>query len=283
MTDTPGFQTVRVETPSKGVARIVLARPEQRNAQDKRMTYELNAAFDEAARDDEIKVIILAGDGPHFCSGHDLRDRSSIHDFQPVSNWAGFSKGGAEGRQAVEEEIYLGMCWRWRNLPKPTIAQVHGKTIAGGLMLAWVCDLIIASEDASFSDPVVAFGVNGVEYFAHPWEVGVRKAKEMLFTGDTISAAEAHTLGMVNHVVPRDELESFTLGLAEKVAQRPSMGLRLAKQSVNQMQDAQGFWTALQAAMSLQQLGHTHNEVVHGMAVDPRGAEVIRAQAKAAR
>jgi enoyl-CoA hydratase len=181
---------------------------------------------------------------------------------------------------AVEEEIYLGMCWRWRNLPKPTIAQVQGKTIAGGLMLAWVCDLIIASDDATFSDPVVAFGVNGVEYFAHPWEVGVRKAKEMLFTGDTVSAEEARSLGMVNHVVPRAKLEAFTLDLARKIADRPSMGLRLAKQSVNQMQDAQGLWPALQAAMSLQQLGHSHNTQVHGMPVDPRGVEVIRRQAK---
>ncbi|GIS18191.1 MAG: hypothetical protein CM15mP120_01070 [Pseudomonadota bacterium] len=80
----------------------------------------------------------------------------------------GYDKPGAEGRQALEEEIYLGLCWRWRNLPKPTIAEVQGKVIAGGLMLVWVCDLIVAAEDTTFSDPVVAFGVNGVEYFAHP-------------------------------------------------------------------------------------------------------------------
>lgn len=274
------YQTVRFENPEKSIARIVLARPDARNAQDRRMTYELNDAFDRAARDDEVKVIVLAADGPHFSSGHDLRDRSSMDDFETVSNWGGFGMAGAEGHQAVEEEIYLGMCWRWRNLPKPTIAQVHGKTIAGGLMLVWVCDLIVAADDASFSDPVVAFGVNGVEYFAHPWEVGVRKAKEMLFTGESISAEEALSLGMVNHVVARDELEAFTLELARKIVQRPSMGLRLAKQSVNQMQDAQGLWTALQAAMSLQQLGHSHNAQVHGIPVDPSGVEVIRRQAK---
>ena len=274
------YETIRYEVPSKGVARLVLARPEARNAQNKKMTYELNDAFDRAAQDDEIAVIILSADGPHFSSGHDLRDRAPLSDFTPVSNWGGFTRPGAEGMMAAEQEIYMGMCWRWRNLPKPTIAQVHGKTIAGGLMLAWVCDLIIASDDATFSDPVVAFGVNGVEYFAHPWEVGVRKAKEMLFTGEVITAEEARSLGMVNHVVPRDELPGFTLEMAEKIAQRPSMGLRLAKQSVNQMQDAQGLWPALQAAMSLQQLGHSHNAQVHGIPVDPRGAEVIRNQAK---
>jgi len=276
----PGTESIRFEQPAPGVARIVLARAETRNAQDKRMLYELNAAFDRAAHDDAVKVIVLSADGPHFSSGHDLRDRSKLDEFEPVGTWGGFGLPGAEGYMAVEHEIYLGLCWRWRNLPKPTIAQVHGKTIAGGLMLMWVCDLVVASDDATFSDPVVAFGVNGVEYFAHPWEVGIRKAKEMLFTGAAIGAAEARALGMVNHVVPRAELEKFTLELAQRIASRPSMGLKLAKQSVNQAQDAQGFWTALQAAMSLQQLGHSNNAQVHGMLVDPSGAEVIRREAK---
>jgi enoyl-CoA hydratase len=271
---------IRYETPAEGVARIVLARPEARNAQDKPMLYALNAAFDRAAHDDDIRVIVLSADGPHFSSGHDLRDGSSMSDFSPVGTWGGSSLPGAEGHMAVEQEIYLGFCWRWRNLPKPTIAQVHGKTIAGGLMLAWVCDLIIASEDATFSDPVVAFGVNGVEYFAHPWEVGVRKAKEMLFTGEALSAEEARALGMVNTVVARDELEAYTLDLATRIASRPSMGLKLAKQSVNQMQDAQGLWPALQAAMTLQQLGHSHNQQLFKIPVDPSGMEVIRNQAK---
>ncbi len=271
---------IRYEAPAEGVARIVLARAEARNAQDKPMLYALNAAFDRAAHDDSVKAIILSADGPHFSSGHDLRDTTQLSDFRPVGNWGGASLPGAEGHMAAEEEIYLGFCWRWRNLPKPTIAQVHGKTIAGGLMLAWVCDLIVASEDATFSDPVVAFGVNGVEYFAHPWEVGVRKAKEMLFTGEALDAEQARSLGMVNTVVPRDQLESYTLDLAERIAKRPSMGLKLAKQSVNQMQDAQGLWTALQAAMSLQQLGHSHNQQVFKIPIDPTGMEVIRKQAK---
>jgi len=278
VTDT--FNTIRYEGVTNGVARIVLAREAARNAQDKAMLYELNAAFDIAAQDDDVNVIVLAADGPHFSSGHDLRDRSKMSDFKPVGTWGGFSLPGSEGSMAVEEEIYLGFCWRWRNIPKPTIAEVQGKVIAGGLMLAWICDLIIASEDAAFSDPVVAFGVNGVEYFAHPWEVGVRKAKEMLFTGEAITAEQAKSLGMVNHVVPRSELTGFTTDMAEHIAQRPSMGLKLAKQSVNQMQDSQGLWPALQAAMSLQQLGHANNHQIHGMGVDPKGAEIIRAQAK---
>ncbi len=275
------YETIRYETPSPGVARVVMARVEARNAQDKRRTYELNHAFDRAAMDDAVKVIILAGDGPHFSSGHDLRDQSSMGDFEPVGTWGGYELPGAEGYMAQEEEIYFGMCWRWRNLPKPTIAQVHGKTIAGGLMLMWVCDLVVASEDALFCDPVVAMGANGVEYYAHPWELGPRKAKELLFTGDWLNAEEARSLGMVNQVVPRDELEGFTLQMAEKIATKPSMGLKLAKQSVNQAVDAQGFWPALQAAMSLQQLAHTHNLERFGIRVDPSGLpEGVRTRLK---
>ena len=277
------YTTIRYETPSNAVARVVLAREASRNAQNIPMTYELNDALTRASRDDSIRVIILAADGPHFSSGHDMRDRSRLTDFETVSPWGGFRTKSAEGRQAVEEEMYFGMCWRWRNIPKPTIAAVQGKTIAGGLMLAWVCDLIIAAEDASFSDPVVAFGVNGVEYFGHPWELGVRKAKELLFTGDSIGAKEAQMLGMVNQVVAAEELQAYTLAMAERIAQRPSMGLRLAKQSVNQAQDAQGLWSALQAAMALQQLGHSNNMEVHGLPVDPAGGELIQKEAKAAK
>lgn len=265
------FDTIAVDRPAEGVFRITMDRPEARNAQNKAMTYELNTAFDAAAGDPTAKVVILAGSGPHFNSGHDLRDTASMDEFAPVGTWREFDRPGQEGPMAIEQEIYLGMCLRWRNLPKPTIAQVHGRTIAGGLMLMWVCDLIVAAEDATFNDPTVAFGVNGVEYFAHPWELGVRKAKEMLFTGDAIDAATAHMLGMVNHVVPRDSLEAFTVDLATRIAQRPSMGLKLAKMSVNQALDAQGFNLALNAAMSLQQLGHSNNQQVFGMAVDPTG------------
>jgi enoyl-CoA hydratase len=264
-------RTLRYESPVPGVARIVLDRPEARNAQDKRMTYELNDAFDRAAQDDDVKVVVLAGDGPHFCAGHDLRDRVRLDEFETVSTWSGFRQPGAEGLMAAEEEMYLQMCWRWRNLPKPTIASVHGKTIAGGLMLVWVCDLVVAADDATFSDPTVAMGVNGVELFAHPWELGARKAKELLFTGDEFGAEEARRLGMVNQVVPRADLEDVTLALATRIAAKPSFALKLAKQSVNQALDAQGQWSAHQAAFSLHQLAHSHNGQVFGMPVDPSG------------
>ncbi len=279
-TSTDEFQTITYEMAAPNVARIMLDRPEVANAQDKQLLYELNSAFDVAVADDDVKVIILGANGKHFSSGHDLRDRSEFADFETVGPVGGFTTPGAQGMMAREEEIYLGFCNRWRVLPKPTIAQVHGKVIAGGLMLMWPCDLVVASEDASFSDPVVAFGVNGVEYFAHAFELGARRAKELLFTGEAMGAEEAKAVGMVNRVVAREDLESETLAMAEKIASRPAMGLKLAKMSVNQSVDAMGFPMAIQSAFGLQHVGHAHNQWVHGMVVDPSGAEVIRNDAK---
>lgn len=280
--DTPAFKQIRYDHPRERVARITLARADTRNAQDREMLYEINAALDLAMHDDAVRVVVLAADGPHFSSGHHLGDGAKIGDHgPPVMGVGGYELPGAEGYMAQEQEIYLGFCWRWRNLPKPTIAQVQGKVIAGGLMLVWPFDLIVASEDAQFSDPVVAFGVNGHEFFVHAYEVGHRKAKEMLFTGEAISAVEAKTLGMVNHVVKREDLESFTLALADKIGRRPSMGLKLAKMSVNQSLDAQGMWTAVQSAFSLHHLGHTHALALHGAIVEPGGARMIREDAKA--
>lgn len=253
----------------EGVAVITLDRPESRNAQNKRMTYELNAAFDDAARRTDVKVVVLQADGPHFCSGHDLRDDEPFDDMPIVTANGGFDGPGQEGHFAWEDELYFQMCWRWRNLPKPLLAAAQGKTIAGGLMLLWVADVIVAADDALFSDPVVGMGVNGVEYFAHPWEFGARKAKELLFTGDWVTAEEAHRLGMVNQVVPAAELRERTMELAARIATRPAFALRLAKESVNQTLEAQGQYTAFKAAFSLQHLGHANNRLKYGIPVDP--------------
>ena len=272
------FATVKYNPPKNGVARIVLARPEKRNAQTMELLAELNDAFDLAAQDNDAKVIVLAGEGRDFSSGHAGVGNLDLDVFKPAGTWpvTGFSDQGQEGHWGVEQEFFLGYCWRWRNIPKPTIAEVQGWVIAGGLMLMWPMDIIIAAENAKFTDPVVAFGVNAVEYCAHPWEMGTRKAKEMLFTGEVMTAQEAKDVGMVNHVVANDDLTAFTMDMAERIAKRPSMGLKLAKESVNQAQEAQGFSTALQAAMSLQQLGHAHQRLMHdGIPVDPTGQAAI--------
>ncbi|MFC1895513.1 enoyl-CoA hydratase [Thermodesulfobacteriota bacterium] len=262
------FQTLRyeiIDPGAEGIAHVTLARTASRNAQNKRMTYEINSAFDDAARSDDVKVIVFDAEGPHFSSGHDLRDTESMSEFSPVLPVGGFDREGQEGLMAVEEEVFFHMCWRWRNIPKPIIAAAQGKTIAGGLMLLWIADLIIASQDALFCDPTVGFGVNGVEYHAHGWEWGARKAKELLFTGDWITATEAHLRGMVNHVVPPDELQEFTMDMARRIAKKPSFALKLAKESVNQMLEAQGQYTAMRAAFSHQQLAHADNLIKYGV------------------
>lgn len=271
------FEQIRYDVPAPGVARVTLARPEARNAQDYAMLHEIDTAFQRAVLDDDIRVIVLAADGPHFSSGHDVGKPSSGAEHEPRLMTGGYRQLGQAGAMANEEEFYLGMCWRWRNIPKPTIAQVHGKVIAGGLMLVWPCDLIVASEDATFSDPTVAFDLNGHEYHTHLWELGPRKAKEMLFRGVALTARECERLGMINHVVDRDDLEPFTLALASEIAQRPAFGLKLAKMSVNQGLEAQGQLNALNTAFALHQAGHANARAVYdGIPVDPSGLEVIR-------
>lgn len=275
------FETILYETPVPKVARIVLNRVDARNAQNTHLLYELNAAFDVAAQDDEISVIVLAANGPHFSSGHDLRERGmrrAMAAHTTVGTWCGFGCEGAEGVMAREKEIYIGLSERWRNIPKPTIAEVHGKVIAGGLMLVWPCDLIVASDDATFIDNTVSMGVSGAEFFNHPWELGVRKAKEMLFTSGVVSAEEAFRLGMVNHVVLRGELTDFTMELAAKIAEKPLFALKLVKEAVNVAQDGQGRVTAMQTSFALHQLSHSHNMQVHGMPLVPAylDGEVIK-------
>jgi enoyl-CoA hydratase len=258
------------------VRRVTLARPEQRNAQSPELLYELDAALNEAARDDAIRVIVLAADGPDFSSGHDLRAGFALPGAPAATMEGRLDAPGVEGHYAYECEAFLGLCRRWRELPKPTIAQVQGRVIAGGLMLVWPMDLVVAAEDASFVDPVVAFGVNGVEYFAHAYELGARRAKELLFTGEPIGAREAQRIGMVNRVVPGEELAGATLELAERIAARPPFGLRMAKSSVNRSQDAQGLQQAMDAAFAQHALGHANCLAKYGQLMEPDGADVIR-------
>ena len=223
------FEQIIYEPVEAGIVRIILDRPEARNAQDTRMLYELNDALDQASQDDSVKVIVIAANGPHFSSGHDLREKDPVgtqKSFKTVTTWGGFEREGAEGQFAREQEIYFGFCERWRNIPKPTMVEVQGKVIAGGVMLVWPFDIVVAAEDATFQDNTVAMGICGAEFFNHPYEFGVRKAKEMLFTSDAISAQEAHRLGAVNHVVPNDKLTEFTMDLARKIATKNLFSLK---------------------------------------------------------
>lgn len=280
------YSTLLYEHPAEGVVRIVMNRPHVRNAQDLDMTYELHAAFDRAMVDAAVKVVILAGADPHFSSGHDLRSKQTKKigvDYPARSTWGGFDEPAIHARHAREQEIYLQATRRWRNLEKPTIAEVQGRCIAGGLMLAWACDLIVASEDATFCDPVVAMGVCGVEWFVHPWELGARKAKEMLWTAGTWTAREAQSFGMVNRVVPREELAGAALGLASVIASKPAFAVRTTKAAVNGTLDAMGQSNAVDQAFALHQLCHAHNLVEFGSILDPSGipASIAKSSGKA--
>lgn len=274
-------ELIRTEDPAKGVRRIVLASPQNRNAQSPDLLYQLDDAFVAAAADDDVRTIILAADGPDFSSGHDLKAGFAMPCAPRATLSGRFDGPGIEGHHAFECEAFVGLCKRWRELPKPTIAQTHGRNIAGALMLLWPMDIIIAADNAVFSDPVTAFGANGVEYFAHAFELGARKAKELLFAGGRLTAAEAHTIGMVNHVVPLDDLGEFTLQLATRIAARPPYALSLAKKSVNQSLDAQGMGQAIDAAFALHTLSHANNLAKHGMILDPEGYDIIKNEARA--
>jgi enoyl-CoA hydratase len=276
MADAPAQteELVRYEVPAKGVARVVLARADKHNALNPALIFAINAAFDRALRDDSVKVIILAADGRNFSAGHDIADtveqyQQAMQDSSPgVSTWSGFLEPGAHGWYAAEKEGYLESARRIRNISKPTICAVQGKCIAGALIYAWVCDIIVAAENAVFSDPVVNFGMSSVEWLAHPWELGARKAKEFLFTADSWSAEEAWRLGMVNHVVPPEELEAFTLIMAQKIAEKPSFALKLAKEAVNKTLDIQGQMNAIDQAFSLHHLCQQQNFRLFGYGMD---------------
>jgi len=270
----------------RAVAIVTMNRPEYRNAQNSAMTYELDSAFARAVDDEDVKVIVLAGAGKHFSAGHDIgtpgRDVDQSFERRAVMWWDHVGRAGADQRFARESEAYLGMCRRWREAPKPTIAMVQGACIAGALMLVWACDLIVASEDAFFSDPVVRMGIPGVEFFAHPWALRPRIAKELLFTAERLGAQRAYEVGMVNRVVERSELERATLALAEQIAEMPSFGLMLAKKAVNQCEDLMGLHAGLDSVFGLHQLAHAHNAETSSDHLAGQDVDSMKAAAEAA-
>lgn len=248
---------------SDKVALVTLNRPEQRNAQNPELLKQLDEAFDRAVADDQVRVIVLRANGKHFSAGHDIGENVLAEEpwltmFDDVENT------GLMRMYTWELKHFFGYSRKWRDLPKPTIAAVQGACIAAGLMLAWPCDLIIAADDAKFSDPVINMGIGGVEYHGHTWEFGPRKAKELLFTGGAIGAHEAQRLGMVNQVVPREDLESTTLTIAQKIAAKHPHALMMAKRAVNQTLDIQGQSAALQSAFDMHWLGHTNAWTIGG-------------------
>ena len=243
---------------------ITLNRPEKGNAQTPQFVRDLHEAWLAAAADEDVRVIVVRGNGRHFSTGHDLRmTAEDLPEWKDgISNWYGF-----------EDEAFVGYSRIWRDIPKPSIAAVQGACVAAGLMLCWPCDLIVASDDAYFGDPVARLGIGaGVEYHGHTWELGPRKAKELLFTAGFIGAHEAHRLGMVNRVVAREELDATTMALATEIAEMDPFALRMAKRAVNLTQDIQGFHSSVQAVFDQHWVGHANVFAIRGYP-DQRGSQ----------
>lgn len=260
------------------VAWITMDRTAFHNAQNSQMTYALDDAFRRAVDDDAVKVIVLRGAGKHFSAGHDIgtpgRDLHKSFERRHLT-YDHVNKPGAELLYAREHEVYLGMCRRWREIPKPTIAMVQGACIAGGLMLAWVCDLIIASEDAFFQDPVQRMAQPGVEYFAHAFELPTRVARELLLLGRRMPAQRAYNFGMVNEIFPRETLREEVAKIAAEIAQHERFGLALTKQAFNFVEDARGKRQVMDSVFHMHHLAHAHNQLMTGNLVGGLDAKAM--------
>jgi enoyl-CoA hydratase len=227
------FETVRYEADGH-VALITLDRPQAANAQSSQLIDELDQAFDLAQADDDVRVVVLQAEGKHFSAGHDLKELFAAED-----QWAAM-RATPEGKLEHEQVMYWDKLVRIRDFPKPTIAAVQGTCSAAGMMLACMCDLIVAADDAKFSNPVLRMSGVGVELLVEPWELGPRKAKEFLFCARTIDANDAERFGLVNRVVPRGDLHTAARSMADEVALVPPLTARMVKDSINHMVDRMG-------------------------------------------
>lgn len=251
------------------VARISHNRPERRNAEGTLLLEELSDALSRAAADDSIRTVIVGGKGDHFSAGHDVKEAMGRPDV-------------VEARYAYEEQRYLGCCLKLWDFPKPTIAQVQGACIAGGFMVANMCDLVVASDDAFFSDPTCStLAAAATEVLIHPWVLGLRTAKDFLYTGRRMLADEAHRVGMVNRVFPRASLEAGALALADEIAKAPPFAIKMLKRSLNRTADMQGFRNAIQAHFDTHELCHTTQEY-KAIRANGLGTTIARTKARVA-
>ncbi len=226
------------------IVKITIDRPDVMNVISRKVYAELDVALATAEEDDEIKVIVIAGAGDNFGAGHDIGSEAMRAELDEYPR--DFSRLGRV--QAMDRGVYWRMHDRWRNIGKPTIAMVQGYCIMGSWMLVSACDLTVAADDAKFADRSVRWGGANHEYPTQFWELGIKKAKEYLWTGDFIDAQEAYRLGMVNRVVSRDKLEEATLWLARRIALNSLYSLKVSKMSINQAADIMGQSAAVRAS-----------------------------------
>jgi enoyl-CoA hydratase/carnithine racemase len=252
------------------IVRVLLNRPETRNAQNRGLLVDLDDALVRAEEDDKVRVVILGGVGPMFSSGHDMGSKEARAEWEAgpaqhrTHTMNGATRKGTESLMLQEWHYYFQNTLRWRNLRKITVAQVQGAVYSAGLMLMWACDLIVAADNVLFADVVgTRLGMCGMEYFGHPWEFGPRRTKELMLTGDAIDVQEAHRLGMVSKIFPAGELDDRTLDYARRIARVPTMTALMIKESVNQTVDNMGFFNSLQSCFTLHELNHAHWAGIH--------------------
>lgn len=241
-------ETIERQYHEEGIVRLSLDRPTRHNALNPTLIDELGDELATLEDDDEVRVIVIDGNGPSFSAGHDL-DRGTLE-----KEWT------VESRLEFEQEYYFERSLEIRDLEKPTIAQVHGYCGAAGMMLMVMCDLAVATDDAQFANPVQRMAAAGLELLIEPWEVGFRKAKEYLWTGDRLEASVAHELGMLNRVVPPEDIDDEVMTLARKIAQMPPFALRLSKLSFNFTRDQMGERDAHRYQFLAHQLSHASQE-----------------------
>lgn len=229
--------TVLYETEGP-IAKVTLNRPKYRNAQSYELLDELDAALDRAVADDEIKVVILRGAGGNFSSGHDLGTPEQL----ALREDRGIPADGI-GFYENFRHYNLDITVKWRNLPKPTIAMVEGFCIFGGWMIAASMDLVFASSEALFLPALL-------EYYSVPFDIGPKKAKELLFESRFLTAHEACDLGFVNRIYAPEDLERETMLYAQRVSEQSHSALRMAKLSTNKAQDLMGYSNSVEGAFA---------------------------------
>lgn len=235
------YECIRTEQVGR-VRRLILDRPQARNAQSRRLTEELDDAFQAAEDDLGTGVVVLMGEGDHFSAGHDLGTAQELADRD-----ARPTQGGVRGRYGRAYDLNVEANLRWRNLRKPTIAAVQGYCIFAGWAIASACDIIFAAEDAMFLPA-------NFQYFSVPWDLGSRKAKEVLFESRFLSAQEVLDLGFVNRVIPHASLDAEVMAYAARVAENDPFQLWMTKKAINQAEDAQGFTAHIHDAFNLHML-----------------------------
>jgi enoyl-CoA hydratase len=220
------------------VARITLARPERANALSQGMLAEIGQAFDALEQDTEVRAIVVRGAGRTFSSGFDLQEQMQR---RPT--------GAAQWQPILRRDFDTVM--RFWHCPKPTIAAVRGACLAGACELALACDITIATPDAFFGEPELKFGA-GIVVMLLPWVVGAKLAKEIILTGaDRIDAERALAIGMINRIVPADDLDAAALALAQHIATIDPKLVRQTKRAINRAQEAQGMLAALEEALAI--------------------------------